>query len=186
MKKRKLNLRVKTEREVFRDYLIGEPIQLLPASKLPIKRLILQRMRGLHEESSLSSLTADIRDVDIARTISQELESLWQKAAIPCQRQDVIQKLVKKSMDELASLMKHWSRLKPENDPLKSYSASLDNLFDLSHADLQYRLSTSGNPAWKEDWKFYLGQKQVPQIGSMAGRDILLHQLEVRHQKMVV
>ena len=43
----KPNLHVKTEHEVFKEEVIGKPLELLPVSKLPLKRLILQRVRLL-------------------------------------------------------------------------------------------------------------------------------------------
>ena len=78
----------------------------------------------------------NIADKDIAKTIALEVHQIWTKAAIPCWRIDEVEKLVLKSMDELASLMKHWSRLKEDSDPLKSYIIGLDQLFDVSHSDL--------------------------------------------------
>ena len=40
------NLRVKTEREAFKDAIIREGLEFLPTSTLPVKRLILQREQG--------------------------------------------------------------------------------------------------------------------------------------------
>ena len=79
------------------------------------------------------------------------MKSIRERAVIPCNRQDKTLVDVQKVMKELISLMKHWSHLQPENEPLKFLIQSLDQLFDISVADLHYQLSISGNPDWKED-----------------------------------
>ena len=93
---------------------------------------------------------------------------------IPCKRQDKTQVHVQKAVEELTSLMKHWSHLQPENESLRFLIQSLDQLFDISVADLHYQLSISGNQDWKEDWQFYQNQKRGPQVGFMCGCDKLL------------
>lgn len=100
-------LRPKTDREVFKDSIIGKPLEFLPMTKLPVKRQILQCARGLRDLDMLGSRNRS--DEDIAKTIALEVHQIWTKAALPCWRIDEIQKLVRKCMDELASLMKHWS-----------------------------------------------------------------------------
>lgn len=169
-------LRNKSKQHEFRDNLIGGSMECIPTSKIPTKRLILQRARYLRDESTLNreiSTSGDISDKEIADTVAAEVHLIWNKALLPCVRKDNIAIQVKKIMDELRALMKNWARLKPESKQLQSYSSSLDHLFDVSHTDLHYRLSISGNPEWKNDWKFYLDQKKVPQVGSMGGRDKL-------------
>ena len=146
------NLRVKTKCEIFKDTVIGKGIEILPESKLPLKRLILQRARALrYNQGQLSGR-------EIAYNIALEAESIWSRAAIPCKRLDCIQIQVMKLMDTLNIyiLMKHWSRLNPEKEPLKSFTASLDQLFDVANTDIKQRMSSSGNTCWREDYQFYI------------------------------
>ena len=63
------------------------------------------------------------------------------------------------------------------------YVLSLDKLFDIAPSDLYYKLKVSGNPEWNEDWEWYQGQTQVPQVGSMSGRDKLLEERHKRREK---
>lgn len=172
----KPNLRLKTGRELFKDSTIGKPADILPVTTLPVKRLILQRARALRCQSKTLS------DRDIAHTIALEVEKIWDRAAIPCQRVDFIQESVLKCMQELGSLLKHWQRLQQDKEPLKTYLASLEELFDVSYTDLRSRMASSRNPNWEEDYQFYLNQKRVPQVGSMVGLDVLLEKRSRKQQ----
>ncbi len=176
-------LRPKEGPEAFKDRVIGKPIDFIPRKKLPVRRLILQRVRSLRAQSNSDKealLKPDKTANEIARIITLEITEIWERAAIPCRRVDKVQKLVQKCISELSSLMKNWSIHDEGRDPLQSYMSSLDKLFDISPADLYHKLKTSGNPEWIEDWMFYEGQCSVPQAGSMAGRDKLLQE---RHQR---
>lgn len=161
-------LRPKSGRESFKDSVIGKAVDVLPMTKLPIKQLILQRARALRYENEQFS------DRRIAQTIAEEVVSIWNRAAIPCMRTDNILTKILKTMDEFGSLMKHWERLRPEQEPLKSFLASLEQLYDVAFIDLQQRMVSSGNPSWREDYEFYLNQKKVPQVGAMCGKDKVL------------
>jgi hypothetical protein len=172
--------------EAFKDKIIGKSIDLIPTSKLPVRRLVLQRARALRAESTKNkelSSPGDISDKAIAKVIAHEIQLIWQRAAIPCRRVDKVQELVLKSMNDVSVLMKHWSRYTENKDPLQSFIISLDKLFDVSSTGLHHMLLTSGNPEWQQDWKFYQEQSQVPQVGSMCGRDKLLEERCKRLQK---
>ena len=62
------NLYAKTECEAFKDTIIGNSLDLLLVTKLPLKCLILQRTRVLYEQSSLNRGALDISDKEIAHT----------------------------------------------------------------------------------------------------------------------
>ena len=182
----KSTLRVKSKQNEFRDKLLGGTLEFIPTSKLPTNRVVLHRARYLRTDSNINrsvSPVGDISDKDIAKTIANEIDDIWEKAALPHIRIDYIQKHVHKLMDKLNGLMKNWSRLTQDKEPLMSFSKSLDELFDISYKDLQYRLSTSGNPQWKEDFQFYLDQKRVPQVGSMIGKDKLFEARQKRREE---
>jgi hypothetical protein len=158
-------LRPKEGPQAFKDKIICKPIDLIPTTKLPVRRMILQRARALRAESTDNMKTfssPEKSDKTIAKIIAQEVHSIWQRAAIPCSRIDKVQELIFKSLNKVSSLMKRWSSYTEDKDPLKSFIQSLDKLFDVSPTDLHHQLLTSGNPQWQQDWKFYQEQSQVP------------------------
>ena len=136
-------LRPKLGPEVFKDQIIGKPIDSLTSSKLPTKRVILQRVRGLHTRSEIA---CPMTDKDIVKQLATEIQNIWERAAIPCRRIDKIQECVSKAITEVSSLMKNWSRYEEGREPFKSFVTSLDKLFDISVKDLYQKLSSSGNP----------------------------------------
>jgi hypothetical protein len=169
-------LRPKEGPQAFKDKIIGKPIDLIPTTKLPVRRLILQRAHALRAESTDNMKTfssPEKSDKTIAKVIAQEVHSIWQRAAIPCRRIDKVQELIFKSLNEVSSLMKRWSSYTEDKDPLKSFIQSLDKLFDVSPTDLHHQLLTSGNPQWQQDWKFHQEQSQVPQVRSCLQRPVV-------------
>jgi hypothetical protein len=186
MSGKKPKVRPKEGPDVFKDKIIGKPIDFIPTTRLPTKRLVLQRARALRAESTENKerfSSPDKSDKDIAQTVAVEIQSLWQRAAIPCRRVDKVKELVLKAMCELSLLMKSWSHYTEDQDLPQTFILSLDKLFDVSHADLHHMLFTSSNPAWQEDWQCYQQQSQVPQVGSMGGRDKLLEERLLRRQR---
>ena len=188
--KQKAHLRPKEGPEAFKDRIIGKPIDFISTSKLPLKHVILQRARGLRSQSTankeLGLSSRDMSDKEIAKIIATELLQIWERAAIPCIRIDKIQGLVLKSLQELSSVMKNWSLYEDGKEcysAFNSFVTSLDKLFDISPSDMYHKLQASGNPDWKEDWEFFQGQCQFPQIGSMSGRDGFLEERQKRSDK---
>ena len=168
-------LRAKGGRQDFLDNLIGKPVDLIPETKLPTKRLILRRVRYYQQQRSLDPKMNLCRKT-IADNIASDIVRIWERASIDCVRYDVVKAKVLKLMEELDSLCKNWSRHKPDRDPLLSFNASLDHMFDVAPSDLEARLraSSKSNPDWEEDWLWYKGMSQVPQVGCMTSRDCVL------------
>lgn len=179
--KLRINLRDLNLSEKFKDAVLGRPLEIIPHSRLPIKRVVLQHCRYVRNENQLSD-SPTMSNAAIASQLAQEVQAVWNLAHIPTHRIDKIKDKILKLIDSCRRMMKHCERY-DVNTPLEhvcSYEASLDHLFDISVSFLQHSLSTSGNPSWKEDWKFYENQCQVPQIGSMGSLDKSLVALNSR------
>ena len=122
-----LKLRPKEGPEVFKDNLIGKSIDWLPKVKLPVKRLILQRIRSLRAQSTSDAehfSRRHVSDNEIAKIIALETVDIWKRAAIPCKRVDKVKDQVLKCISELSSLMKNWSTYDQTEEPLVSYCRS--------------------------------------------------------------
>ena len=110
----------------------------------------------------------------MVKTVASEVLSIWQRADIDTVRIDIIEEKIHTLFGELDKLLKHWDRLKPDKDPLMSFKADIEKLFDVSPANLLERLKSSRKPEWEEDWLWYQGMCKVPQVGCMTTRDASL------------
>ena len=122
-------LRAKTARSSLMDTVIGQSLDHFPISKLPVKRVVLQRWRSLRCDSTMSN-TSMSQD-DIAQVITDEVIYIWQLAYIPTKRADTVKSLVVHTIDELSRILKYGSRLNPDKEPCLSYIKSLDVIFDI-------------------------------------------------------
>ena len=68
----------------------------------------------------------------MVKTVASEVLSIWQRADIDTVRIDKIEEKIHTLFGELDKLLKHWERLKPDKDPLMSFKADIEKLFDVS------------------------------------------------------
>lgn len=180
-------VRDKSQPEALKDSIIGKPLDRLSTSKLPIKRVILQRWRAHRLDSNLA-VGQEVSNQDIASEITTEVIEIWDLAGIPTKRKDKVKDQVVKLIVSVSGIMrsKHAQKTDTDQDPLKSFAKSLNELFDVSPTDLKHKLLTGGNPySWNEDWQFYLNQCKVPQVGAIVGKDKKLADLVARVFVMV-
>lgn len=129
-------------------YLIGDPINVIPTTKLPSIGQALQRFFYIHlQEKKSIKESANI-------TINEILE-IWGKAHIPTtQSYNAIAKL--------KSVHKKWSNLKKrinqrtpaQEEKEKDFQDKLNDLFDIAHADAMEMIKIS------EDRDFLLAQRE--------------------------
>ncbi len=169
-----LKLRAKgISTEDLKDDLIGSGIDLIPHSRLPIQKVILQRWRGLRKDDLLNDSKTK-SDAEIASEIANEVIAVWNSAHIPTIRDDKVKKKVVQLIEGFKCMKKNCKRYEVDKEPLLSYSISLHQLFDVSPENLQQQLAAShrSNSKWNDDWEFYVNQCKVPQQGSIEGCDL--------------
>ncbi len=168
---KKFKLRVKyNATEAFKNEVLGNGAEVLSQSRLPIKKVILQRWRFLRRNSELNDPQPK-SDTDLASQMTREVIEVWSKANIPTQRIDKIKSKILALINIFRDMLKHCERYDIEQEPLKSYCASLENLFDISVQNLHQTLRKMGSETWAEDWEFYQNQCQVPQVGCIGALD---------------
>ena len=119
-------------------------------------------------------------DKEAVDLLLQEVVPIWEKAAIPTMRIDTVKAKILKLIKDFDQKLKHWSRF--DEEQIEDYRISLLNLFDIAVPNLETVLQSSSktNKNWQEDFKFYLNQSQVPQIGSLGSQDVVLSKRKER------
>lgn len=151
----------KSEIAGFYDLHLGPAIQIFPPTRLPIRRLVLQRYRALRAEAHTTEKTA------LVNTITKELVLLWDRSSIP-------HKSVKDISYQVKSLINKWTNSNKEEKIDPEFQVYLDHLLDLRTIEcqdmviLEKTLKKSGNVDWRNDLEFMKGQLKVPQIGSLS------------------
>ena len=148
----------------FYDEFLGPPLEVFPSSKLPLKRVVLQRYRTLR---SLSHATPQ---TEIVATITKELILLWERSAIPFKPYTSACRVI------LGEIMT-WVNATEEDRKCENFQRNLNTLSDLRPKSLQTLsslksyLMSSGNPDWLRDYEFFKGQCSFPQTGTLGPRD---------------
>ena len=161
-KRQKFELKIKlcvkdNPTEDFKDAVVGKCLDLIPHSRLPIRKVILQRSRALHRDEQFSDAKTK-SDSAIASQLSSEIIGVWNIANIPTPRIDKIKKKIATLIDAFKNMAKHCERYDLDKEPLSSYCASLENLFDIAVVNLQQTLSASHSKTWKDEWELYQNQ----------------------------
>ena len=180
--KTSVKLRPKTDRSSQIEALIGTSVDSLPVSKLPTKRVVLQRWRSLRAESDRTN--SNVSNKEIASQLTTELMHIWELARVPAMRKDAVLLKVTKLIDEFKSLLKHGSRLQIDSGLGLKFKDSIEHRLDIGISDMEEKIATRFNTAtWLEDLKFYKNQLLVPQVGAMVGIDKRTSELEERRRK---
>ena len=148
----------------FYDDFLGPPLDVLPSSKLPFKRVVLQRYRFLR------SISHSTPQTEIVATITRELVPLWEKGTIPFKPYSSACRVV---LDAIMS----WVNATEEDRKSEAFQRNLDKILDLrpksveTLSSLKSYLKSSGNAAWLNDYNFFKGQCSFPQKGTLGPRD---------------
>lgn len=152
------------------EEVIGPSILHFPQHHLPQKRAILQRWKGLQIQSNFNK---QVSTRDHARVIWTEIKAIWLASRIP-----LLQTAEKNFIDKIVYIITEYQNFKrtPEMRSTDGYQMKLNTLFDVSVGEdaVESMLRASRHKDWAEDHKFYLGQKQHPQLYSMGGIDLKL------------
>ena len=152
----------------FYDQYLGPPLSHFPASKLPLKRIVLQRYRGIKSEGHTIQLSSAVG------IITKELTERWECSAIPFKDYRGCTKIVRNLIDM-------WVDAKQEERKSVFFQDDLDTLLDLRPEDcknievLTAKLKKSSGSDWERDLAFIQGQMNKPQSSFMSPtRDTVL------------
>ena len=85
--KLRIKLRDLNLSEKFKDAVLGRSLEMIPHSRLPTKRVVLQRWRYVRNDNKLSD-SSTMSNAAIASQLAQEVQAVWNLAHIPTQRID--------------------------------------------------------------------------------------------------
>ena len=146
----------------FYDTYLGPSLDHLPANRLPLKRVILQRYRGAKSEAHHTRNLNEVVEI-----ITSELCELWDRGAIPRKDNRGCSKAVK-------TLISKWVDAKQEERMSQFFQDNLDSLFDIRPAiymddeKLEAYLKKSNGVYWMDDLEFFKGQLKKPQDGFIS------------------
>jgi len=110
-------------------WLIGTTLDGIFGNKLPSNGQVLRRLYHLTRCEGKPIKEA-------GNIVTQEITMFWEKARIPTKRADHITDKIKKLHESYRLLQKGSERQNPKQmNATKSFQDSLDDLFDIAHAD---------------------------------------------------
>jgi hypothetical protein len=116
--------------------LIGYPLEHLTGARLPSGRDVMRNFIFYHKSQKLTIN-------DSAQHVYEQLQPFWLKSHLPTRRKDHVIEQIKKLYAEHVDLMKHYSRGNDKDlQNNKEYSEKLDQLFDISHASSNIKISS--------------------------------------------
>ncbi len=159
--------------------IIGTPLDSFSNNRLPQKREILQRWRGLQIKTDFNT---QFNTRDHAWKIWPEIQFLWAESQIPVKEG---KHAVKMCLDRIVDIIHSYQNLSrtPKKRMSEEYQDQLNTLFDISLGDeiaIEAALRSEWRHDWEEDLIFYRGQKQHPQLYTMGGVDLKLAAKEKR------
>lgn len=157
----------------YNDFL-GPSLHVFPSSRLPLKRIILQRYRALR------SFRHNSPKSEVIRIITDEVLKLWEDSHIP---HDTYRAACK----SVQNLCSKWIDACQDDRKSPRFQKDLNKLFDIRHpsvktlSTLKSYLQSSGNEDWLRDYEFFKGQCSFPQTGTMSST--VDGHLEMKHKK---
>lgn len=139
-------------------FLVGHATEKIFGAKLPSKRqtlsFLFHKMRN--EKADLKSAANEVIDL---------VNSFWEKSAIKVKQKDHSAKKLLNLHKEWRSLLKHKNRKGNLNRKKEQeFTNSLDDLFDIAHADALKSSSTHAK-------EFLAAQRKTGRIGCLMGTD---------------
>lgn len=162
-------------------WLLNTTLEELTGSKLPLNLQVLRKFMFIRDEDPNSKTRST------AKIVYDELVSkFWGPSRIPMKSE-------KKCIDQIVSLFQTYEKLKKtplnrrknaeNSERIRLFLDEMQSLCDLSDRDVEQKLRQSGNPEWRIDLEFLLGQRKTPQVGSMEGVDKILAMKEKRKEE---
>lgn len=162
-------------------WLLNTTLEELSGSKLPLNLQVLRRIMFIRDEYPNSKTRST------AKIVYDELVSkFWGPSRIPMKNE-------KKCIDQIVGLFQTYEQLKKtplkrrktaeNSERIRLFLDEMQSLCDLSDRDVEQKLRQSGNPEWRIDLEFLLGQRKTPQVGSMEGVDNILAMKEKRKEE---
>lgn len=151
-----MTTRLRSRDDIF---LIGYPSMNITGNKLPSKKQVLRmhffniRKRNMSKKNS-------------AVIVADAVMIFWRQAAIPTKARGDVTRKIAALHDEWDALRKSSHRkTESTREKEKTFSDSLDNLFDIAHANALEIMTNT------EDIEFLLKQREDGRPGTMGGVD---------------
>lgn len=159
----------RSKKEIY--YLIGSVEEVITGSKLPSKKQVLQVFIYHHLQQKKTKK-------DAAKYTLVEVENFWERARIPVQKPQRAKENILRLYEKWVNLKKNKNRKsKTQKDNETKFADSLDNLFDIAHANALSMISI------EEDREFLKAQREAGRRGYMTSTDLTLANRESRRRK---
>ena len=145
----------------FYNQFLGPPLEIIPSTRLPLRRVVLQRYRAIRSTQHNSPRN------EIVGSITDEVVNLWENSSIPHITHHAAAKLVQ-------DLISKWVDSTDEEKKSRKFQKYLDTLLDFRPRSesklslLKSFLKSSGNADWLRDYEFFKGQCKFPQTTQMS------------------
>ena len=165
---------------------VGLSRATIPWVHLPIKRVVMQRYRGIRYDSGC----VGARDTksDCIQQCWTELKELWDVARIPTIEENNAKKKLQellKWFDKICANKKYLVEGSESSDSIVSVENTLNDLFDVAPRDVHDRMKSSLNREWQKDYAFYVNQQVYPQTLIMEGKDMRTTAMEYRREERI-
>ncbi len=139
------------------DRYVGNSRDTIPLLHLPIKRVVLQRYRGIRTSSEEAGNACS--KAFFFADCWEELKAVWKAARIP-----VIEdkNAIRKIKDVLEWFEKICANPRYQEGEHPEITDRLNELLDVAPRDIYEQMKSSLNPKWKTDYEFYLNQQVYP------------------------
>lgn len=152
-------------------WLIGKPTESLSFARLPTNGDVLKRFHFHHLEGNQNVKQRVKKTVELVLKI-------WERARIPTQRVDVVEKKLNKLLERYSVLKKSRKKdLESYRMNEELFKSDLLDIFDIAAKNALEKMKN------EEDKTFLIMQRQDTLSCSMAGVDKCLHEKETRKRK---
>lgn len=162
------------------DRYIGNSRDTIPLLHLPIKKVVLQRYRGIRASSEDAGNPCS--KAKFFDDCWQELQAVWKAARIPVIQDHNGLRKTKELVEWFEKICANTRYLEGEHPEI---TEKLNTLFDVAPSNLYQQMKSSMNPKWKTDYDFYLNQQIYPQTQMISGCDMKTTDLEERRAKRI-
>ena len=164
------------------DTFIGQSRDTLPLNHLPLTEVVLQRFRGIRNNSEHSGNPYSVTQA--VQICWDELKHVWDAARIPTILEFNGKKKINKLIEWFSGVTKNKKYLEDgESSHGKEIIQKLHELFNIAPANVRELMQSPGvNPEWITDYDFFRNQMEYPQTQVMAGVDHNVISLETRRE----
>ena len=149
--------------------LVGSPPEILPQTKLPKNKVILQRYLSLRSQYPTDKVSS------LVSILYTEVTDIWRLARIHTLEEKKCKRIIKNLIQKYNNF-KHYKPKKTLPKRVTDIKEILNQLCDLAPANLKTLLQSTYrlNKKWEDDWQFYLNMSEVNQVGCMSSKDVKL------------